>query len=97
MRKVKELKAAREARLTAHKRMKRFIRELYLFIYIYNFIYKYIRFGFPCRELMEAMMEAITQCAEHREFVQKKLGETKDLVKARLENVLLTQGIGMQR
>lgn len=62
-----EIQAARDARASAHKRMK--------------------------RELMEAIMEAVTQCAAHREFAQQKLSETKGMMKTRLENFLLSSGM----
>ena len=45
------------------------------------------------RELMEAVMEAVTQCASHREFVQQQLSDTKSMVKSRLEAIILQEGI----
>ena len=68
-RRVTELQAAKDARNTAHRRMK--------------------------RELMEAIMEAVTQCASHRELVQQKLGETRSLFQSRLESLLLRRGMGI--
>ena len=46
------------------------------------------------RELMEAVMEAVTQCAAHREFVQEQLQGTKSQFQARLESFMLKAGMG---
>lgn len=68
MRRIAELQAARDARNSAHRRMK--------------------------RELCEAITEAASHCAAHRDLVTQKLGEVKDLAKSRLEALQLRKGIG---
>jgi SMC interacting uncharacterized protein involved in chromosome segregation len=70
-RRIAELQAARDARNSAHRRMK--------------------------RELCEAITDAASHCAAHRDLVTQKLAEVKDLGKSRLEALQLRKGIGSTR
>ena len=49
------------------------------------------------RELCEAITDAASQCAAHRDLVTQKLGDAKDLVKSRLEALQLRKGMGSTR
>lgn len=46
------------------------------------------------RELMEAIMDVVAQCASHREIVQQKLTDVKEAYSQKLEGLLLGQVIG---
>ena len=46
------------------------------------------------RSLTAHAMDAVSQCAEHRELVQRRLGELRELYRQRVEGQLLGQGLG---
>jgi kinetochore protein NDC80 len=40
------------------------------------------------KELMEGIMESVTKCADHREIIERKVGEVRELYSQRLESLL---------
>lgn len=46
------------------------------------------------RLISTAVMEALSACAEHRETVQRRLGEVRETFSQRLESLLVGQGLG---